>query len=103
MDRGAWWATVQGEGNGNPLRYSGVSLVAHWVPNLPAMRETRIQSLGWDGPLEKGMVTHSSILAWRIPRTEEPGWFTVHGVAKSRTRWSDFHSLPCTGWWSLSH
>ena len=43
------------------------------IKNLPAMGETRIQSLGWEDPLEKGMATHSSILAWRIPRTEEPG------------------------------
>ena len=42
------------------------------VKNLPAVRETRIQSLGWEDPLERGMVTHSSILAWRIPWTEEP-------------------------------
>ena len=41
--------------------------------NLPAMRETGIQSLGWEDPLQKGMATHSSILAWRIPWTEEPG------------------------------
>ena len=40
--------------------------------NLPAMWETQIQSLGWEDPLEKGMATHSSILAWRIPRAEEP-------------------------------
>ena len=43
------------------------------VKNLPAMRETRVPSLSPEDPLEKGMVTHSSILAWRIPRTEEPG------------------------------
>ena len=43
------------------------------VNNLPAMQETRIQSLGWENPLEKGMATYSSILAWRIPWTEEPG------------------------------
>ena len=43
------------------------------VKNLPAMQETRIQSLGWENPLEKGMATYSSILAWRIPRTEESG------------------------------
>ena len=42
------------------------------VKNLPAMWETWVQSLGWENPLEKGMATHSSILAWRIPRTEEP-------------------------------
>ena len=49
------------------------SLVAQTVKNLPAMRETWIQSLGWEDPLEEGMATHSSILAWRIPTTEEPG------------------------------
>ena len=43
------------------------------VKNLPAMQETQVQSLGWEDPLEKGMATHSSILAWRIPWTEEPG------------------------------
>ena len=43
------------------------------VKNLHAVRETRVQSLGWEDPLEKGMATHSSILAWRIPWTEEPG------------------------------
>ena len=41
------------------------------VKNLPAMQETWVQSLGWDDPLEKGMATHSSILTWRIPWTEE--------------------------------
>ena len=43
------------------------------VKNLPAMQENQVQSLGWDDPLKKGMATHSSILAWRIPWTEEPG------------------------------
>ena len=43
------------------------------VKNLPAMQETRVQSLGQEDPLEKRMATHSSVLAWRIPRTEEPG------------------------------
>ena len=43
------------------------------VKNLPAMQEIKVWSLGWEGPLEEGMATHSSILAWRIPRTEEPG------------------------------
>ena len=51
----------------------GASLVAQMVKNLPAMQETQVQSLGWEDPLEKGMATHSSILAWRIPWTEEPG------------------------------
>ena len=43
------------------------------VKNLPARQETQVRSLGWEDPLEKGMVTHSSILAWKIPWTEEPG------------------------------
>ena len=43
------------------------------VKNLPAMQETRVRSLGWADPLEKGMATHSSILVWRIPWTGEPG------------------------------
>ena len=49
------------------------SLVAQRIKRLPAMRETRVWSLGWEDPLEKGMATHSRILAWRIPWTEEPG------------------------------
>ena len=47
--------------------------MAQSVKNLPAMQETRVQSLGQEDPLEKGMATHPSILAWRIPWTEEPG------------------------------
>ena len=47
--------------------------VAQMVKNTPAMQETRVWSLGWEDPLEKGMATHSSILAWRIPWTEETG------------------------------
>ena len=50
-----------------------ISLVAQTVKNLPAMRETWVPSLGWEESLGKGMATHSSILAWRIPWTEEPG------------------------------
>ena len=46
---------------------------AQMVKNLPVMQETWVQSLGWEDSLEKGMATHSSILAWRIPWTEEPG------------------------------
>ena len=50
------------------------SLVTQTVKNPPEMRETWVLSLGWDDPLEKGTANHSSILAWRIPYTEEPGW-----------------------------
>ena len=56
-----------GEGIGYPLQYSWASLVAQMTKNLPAMQETYVQSLGWEDPLEVGMATHSSILAWRIP------------------------------------
>ena len=55
------------------------------VKNLPAMRET-IQSLGWEDPLEEGMATHSSILAWRIPMDRGAWRATVHGVTKSQTQ-----------------
>ena len=47
--------------------------MAQRVKNLPAMQETQVLSLGWEDPLEKGVATHSSILAWRVPWTEEPG------------------------------
>ena len=51
----------------------GASQVAQMVKNLPAMQETHVRSLGQEDPLKKGMATHSSVLAWRIPWTEEPG------------------------------
>ena len=58
-----------GERLGYPLQYFGTSLVAQLVKNPPVMQETQVQSLGWEDPMEKGMATHSSILAWRIPWT----------------------------------
>ena len=58
------------------------SLVSQMVKNLPAMRDTQVQSLGWVDPLEKGMATHSSILAWRIPWTEEPGKLQSLGLQR---------------------
>ena len=58
-----------GEGISYPLQYSWVSLVAQLVKNPPAMRDTWVRSLCWEGPLEKVKATHSSILAWRIPWT----------------------------------
>ena len=57
------------------------SLVAQMVKRLPAVRETWVQSLSWEDPLEKEMATHSSTLAWKIPWTEKPDRL-VHGVAK---------------------
>ena len=59
------------------------------VKNPPAMRETWVQSLGWEDPLEEGMATHSSILAWIIPMDRGACQATVHGVTKSQTRLSD--------------
>ena len=56
----------------------------------PAMQETQIRSLGWEDPLEKGMATHSTILAWRISWTEEPGGLQSMGVTEGRTRLRDF-------------
>ena len=60
------------------------SLVAQSIKNLPAMQETQVQPLGWEDPLEKGMATHSSILAWRIPWTEEPGKLQSMGLQRVR-------------------
>ena len=65
------------------------SLVAQTVKRLPAMWETQVQSSGQEDPLEKEMATHSSILAWRIPRMEESGGLQSTG-SQSRTRLSDF-------------
>ena len=62
------------------------------VKNLPADTgdmETRVRSLGWEDPLEKGMATHSSIPAWRIPMDRGAWGATVHGVIESHTRLSD--------------
>ena len=60
------------------------SLAAQLVKNLRVMQKTQVGSLGWEDPLQKGMATHSSILAWRIPWTEEPGRLQSMGVTKSQ-------------------
>ena len=62
-----------GEGIGYPLQYSWASLVTQRVKNPPAVWETWVLYLSWEDPLEQGMATHSRILAWEIPRIEEPG------------------------------
>ena len=59
--------------------------MAQLVKNLPAMLETWVKSLGWEDPLEEGMATHSSILAWRIPMDRGAWQATVHGVTNSWT------------------
>ena len=73
-----------GEGIGYPVQFSWASLVGLMVKNLPEMWETWVWSLGWEDHLEKGMATHCSILAWRIP-TEEPGGLQSMGPQKSQT------------------
>ena len=69
--------------------YYMTSVVAQMLKCLPAMWETSVQSLGWEEPLEEGMTTYSSILAWRIPWTEEPDWLQSMELQKSRTQLSD--------------
>ena len=79
-----------GEGIGYPLQYSWASLVAQTLKNLP-MEETWVQSLCWEDPLEEGMSTHSSILAWRIPMDRGAWWATVHGILQVRIlKWAAF-------------
>ena len=74
-----------GEGTGYPLQYSWASLVAQTVKNPPAMQEIWVRSLGWEDPLEEGVATHSSILSWRIPWTEEPVGYSPQGHKESDT------------------
>ena len=78
-----------GGGPGKQLQYSWASLVAQTVKNPPAMWETRVRSLDWEDPLEEGMATYSSSLAWRIPIDRGAWWATVHRVSKSWTSLSD--------------
>ena len=59
------------------------------IKNLPAKQETWFQSLGWVDPLEEGMATHSTILAWRSPLDRGAWWVILHGVAKSQTYLTD--------------
>ena len=73
-----------------------ISLVAQSVKSLPAMRETWVWSLGQEDPLEKEMAIHSSILAWRIPWTEEPGGPQSMGSPRVGHNWvTNFHFHPC--------
>ena len=74
----------------------GASLVAQTVKRLPAVRETRVRSLGREDPLEKEMATHSSILAWRIPWMEEPGRLQSTGSQRIGHDWATSLSFPYT-------
>ena len=69
------------------------SLVAQTVKSLPAMWETRVWFLGWEDSLEEEMATHSSILAWRIPWTEEPGGLQSMGLQRVGQDWATKHSI----------
>ena len=82
-----------GEGIGYLLQYSWAYLVAQLVKNPPTMGETSVWFLGWEDPLEKGKATHSSILAWRIPWTEESG--RLQSMRSQHwKRLSKFHFYP---------
>ena len=114
IDREAWRAAIHGVtksrtrlSDWTELNWwlTWPSLVAKSVKNLPSGQETWVWSLGWEDPLEKEMATHSSIFAWRIPWTDEPGRLhIVHGVArvghdlatKERERWLTFLFLKCS-------
>ena len=96
MDKGAWWAIIHGVTKSwtrlSDFHFhftfnfsSGASLVAQSIKNLPAMQEIWVQFLGQEDPLEKEMVTLSSILAWRIPMDKGAWQATLHGVTKSWT------------------
>ena len=91
MDRGAWQATFHGvaKSRAQLSDFHFTSLLVQTVKNLPAMQETQVQSLGGEDPLEEGMATHSSILAWRIPMDRGAWWATVYGVSKNQTQHSD--------------
>ena len=65
------------------------SLMAQMVKHVPAMRETWVQSLDWEDPLQEGMAIHFRILAWRIPMDRVGWWATVHGVTKTQIQLSD--------------
>ena len=89
MDRRAWQATVHRVTKSQTrLSNFGASLVAQLVKNLPAVQETRVWSLGWEDLLEKETATHSSILAWKISWTEEPGGLQSMGSHRVGHDWA---------------
>ena len=86
------------EGIGYPLQYFGASLVVQTVKNPPVMQEIWVRSLSWEDPLEKGVATHPSILAWRISWTEEPGWLQSMGSQRVRRDRATFAWGMCGVW-----
>ena len=85
-----------GEGIGYPLQYSWASLVAQMIKNLPAMWETWVWTLAREDPLEEGTATHSSLLAWRIPWTEEPGGLQSMELQRVGHDWAIKHRTAAT-------
>ena len=86
MDRGAWQATFHEVAKESDTTEQIHAQVTQWVKNTPAMQgmpESWVQSLGQEDTLEEGMATHSSILAWRTPGTEEPGGLQSIGLQRS--------------------
>ena len=92
-----WQLLLSNPGFDFQLHKLGASLVAPMVKHPPAVQETQVQLLHWEGPLEKGMATHSSVLVWRIPWTEEPGRLQSMGSQRVRYDWVTntftFHKL----------
>ena len=96
MDSGAWWATIHGVAKSwtqlSDFTFTFFLSGGSGVKNPPAVQEPQekwVQSLGCQDPLEEGMATHSNILVWEIPWTEEPGGLQSMGSQKSRTQLSD--------------
>ena len=87
----SWVEKIPWRRIGYPLQYTWACLEAQTVKNLPAMRETWVWSLGWEDPLEEGMATHSSILAWKIPVDRRAWWATVMGLQRVRHDWATKH------------
>ena len=84
------WKLANNQYGMGTINQSWVSLVAQMVKNLTAVRKTRVWSQGMGDPLEKGMATHSSILAWRIPWTDEPGGLWCMGLQRVGHNWAIF-------------
>ena len=93
------WGSSPGEGIGYPLQYFWTPLMVQIVKNPPAMWETWVRSLGWEDPLEKGTATHSSILAWRIPQTEESGGLQSMGSQRVGHNWVAFNFTTISAIW----
>ena len=83
-----WWSQQVSVGTVSSSFEGSPQLVTQTVKTLPAVQETWVQSLDWEYPLEEGMATHSSILAWRIPRTEEPSGLQSMGSRRVRHDWA---------------